>query len=99
MIQKQTAMEIALAYREIETAEELLSKIAESMDRREAPDLRDAFGRRRDGLELGVPSGAGSQRLFDVPWTLARPIIEAHIAHHRARIGLLTEKAREEMAR
>jgi hypothetical protein len=97
MITKETATDIALAYREIETAEGLLAEVTEAMSRRQVPDLRDAFGRRTDGLELGVPHGSG-HRLFNVPWSLAKPIIEANIAHHRARIGLLTEKAREELA-
>ncbi|MGM0584251.1 MAG: hypothetical protein ACQEUZ_06340 [Pseudomonadota bacterium] len=96
-ITKQTAMDIAFAYREIEAAEELLSKIEETLDRREEPDVRDAFGRRQGGLQLGVPSGSSGHRLFDVPWNLARPIIEAHISRQRSLIAMLTEKARVEM--
>lgn len=91
-----TAMQIACAYREIETAEKLLSDIADVATPREAPDIRDAFGRRARGLELGVPSGETSRRLFDVPWTLAKPIIEAHIAHQRAIVRALSETARVE---
>lgn len=89
-------MDIALAYREIETAESLLAEIVEGLQRRQLPDVRDAFGRQQDGLQLGVPHGTG-HRLFNVPWSLAKPIIEAHVAHHRSRIAILTEKAREEM--
>jgi hypothetical protein len=96
MISKQTAMDIALAYREVETAEKLLGEITETLSQGGVPDMRDAFGR-RTGLQLGVPSGSG-HRLFDVPWSLARPIIEAHIAHHRAKIIALTEKAKCEIA-
>lgn len=98
-ISKDTAMEIALAYREVETAEaflaDILKGIKETHDR--TPDIRDAFGRRREGLELGVPSGESSRRCYHVPWSMCKPILETHIAHHRARIELLTEKAREEM--
>jgi hypothetical protein len=97
MISKTTAMDIALAYREIETGEKLLADITEGMASRQGLDIRDAFGQLQHGLQLGVPSGANSHRLFNVPWSLAKPIIEAHIAHHRARVALLTEKAREEM--
>lgn len=43
-------MDIALAYREVETAEAMLAEISETMDRRSAPDIRDAFGRIQDGL-------------------------------------------------
>lgn len=97
MITKDTATKIALAYREVETAETLLNKINEEMAFGRAPDLRDAFGRQR-GLQLGVPSGDNSQRLFDVPWSLARPIIETHIATQRALIKALTEQALAEAA-
>lgn len=97
MIKCETATQIALAYREIETAEKLLAEIGETIARREAPDIRDVFGRLTDGLQLGVPSGANSQRLFNVPWSLARPIIETHIAHQKAKIATLCEKARAEL--
>jgi len=98
-ISKDTAVEIALAYREVETAEALLADILKDKEPydHKAPDIRDSFGRRQSGLELGVPSSETSRRLFHVPWSLCKPIIEAHIAHHRARIELLTAKAREEM--
>lgn len=96
MISKETAMDIALAYREIDTAEGLLADIVEGMKHRETPDIRDVFGRLAGGLELGVPSGKSSHRLFNVPWSLARPIIEAHIALHKSKIVALSEKARHE---
>lgn len=95
MITKETATDIALAYREIETAEALLAEIMETMERRELPDLRDAFGRQR-GLQLGIPSGKDAHRLFDVPWNLAKPIIEAQIASKRTLLSALMEKARAE---
>jgi len=96
-ISQATAKDIALAYREVETAQALLSQIIEAMDRRETPDIRDAFGRHQDGLQLGVPSGSNGHRLFNVPWSLARPIIEAHIASQQSIIAALSEKARIEM--
>lgn len=97
MISKNTAMDIALAYREIETAEKMLAEITESLRTRDAPDMRDAFGRLVGGLQLGVPSGESSHRMFNVPWSIAKPIIETHIAHHRAVIATLSEKARIEL--
>jgi len=97
MITSETARGIALAYRDIEAAEKLLSEIVEAMGRRSAPDIRDAFGRHANGLELGVPSGDSMRRLFNVPWALAKPIIEAHIAEQRAIIAALSEKARREI--
>lgn len=97
MITAETAVAIAYAYREIDAAEKLLTKITESLDRRQAPGIRDAFGRHQGGLQLGVPSGENSQTLFTVAWTLAKPVIEAHIAHKRAEIQALNEKARAEL--
>ena len=91
-------MDIALAYREVETAEKLLEQITESLRRREAPDIRDAFGRHQDGLQLGVPSSSSGHTLYNVPWSLAKPIIETHIAVHRAKIIALSEKAKCELA-
>lgn len=98
MISRETAMDIALAYREVDTAEKLLGEITESLKNREAPDIRDAFGRQSAGLQLGVPSGHSGHRLYDVPWSLAKPIIEAHIACHKSKIAALSEKARFEAA-
>lgn len=96
-VDKTTAMDIALAYREVETAEKLLAEINNALSRRETPDIRDAFGRPQVGLQLGVPSGQGGHSLYNVPWTLARPIIEAHIAQQQALISTLSEKALIEM--
>lgn len=97
IISKQTATDIAFAYREVESAEGLLKQIEDAMSRRETVDIRDAFGRSQDGLQLGVPTGATGHRLFNVPWRLARPILEAHIAGQLAIIRALTEKARGEI--
>lgn len=96
MISKETATDIALAYREIETAEQLLTKVTDALDRRQVPDLRDSFGRQR-GLQLGVPTSETGHTVFDVPWNLAKPIIEAHIASKKALLSALTEKARGEI--
>jgi hypothetical protein len=90
-------MDIALAYREVETAEKLLADVVEARSRHSVPDIRDAFGRLQGGLQLGVPMGTG-HTLYNVPWSIAKPIIETHIAHHRAAIAALTEKAKAEMA-
>lgn len=99
MISYETSMDIAYAHREIETAEKLLAEITDTISRRvgDPPDIRDAFGRRQEGLQLGVPSGSNGHRLFNVPWTLAKPVIEAHIANQKAILGALSEKARIEL--
>lgn len=99
MITAETAWAIAIAHREVETAEKLLAEITDTISRRvgDPPDIRDAFGRRQEGLQLGVPSGSNGHRLFNVPWTLAKPVIEAHIANQKAMIAALSEKARIEL--
>ena len=99
MISYETAMEIACAHREIETAEKLLVEIMDEFTKRikDPPDIRDAFGRRQDGLQLGVPNGSNGQRLFNVPWKLAKPVIEAHIANQLAIVAALNERARAEL--
>lgn len=99
MITSETATAIAYAYREIETAEKLLAEITDTINRRigEPPDIRDAFGRRQEGLQLGVPNGSNGHRLFNVPWSLAKPVIEAHIANQKAILAALGEAARVEL--
>jgi hypothetical protein len=94
-VSSETAQAIAYAYREVEAARTLLKDVeaamaSSSFDQR---DIRDAFGRRHDGLQLGVPSGAASHRIFNVPFSMCRPIIEAHIANQMALIQLYSEKA------
>jgi hypothetical protein len=98
MISKATATQIALAYREIEASEKLIEDVAKAMDQFGTTDLRDVFGRRVNGLQLGVPSGNNGHRLFDLPFSVAQPVIEAHIAQQRAVIAALTEKALGEVA-
>lgn len=98
MIGFETAQAIAFAYRDVCVAEKLLADINEAKARqREAPDIRDAFGRQVRGLELSVPSGDTSCRLFNVSWELAQPIIETYIAQQKAIIAALSEKARIEL--
>ncbi|QDP64407.1 MAG: hypothetical protein GOVbin52_80 [Prokaryotic dsDNA virus sp.] len=92
-ISRETAYDIACAYREIERAEELLSKVEDAISRYEDVDIRDDFGRKAGGLQLGIPSGASSTTLFNVPWSLARPVIQTHIAEQKAQLAALNEKA------
>lgn len=97
-ISKETAQKIALAYREVEVGETLLGQLKEAGGRGEAPDIRDVFGRHQGGLQLGVPVGNDGRRLFNVEWSLALTIIEAHIAQQRAVISALSELARIELS-
>lgn len=96
-ITNETATAIAFAYREIVVAEKLLADIGNEFKSGIAPDIRDAFGRPQTGLQLGVPSGGGL-RVFHVQWSLAQPILEAHIAQQKSIISTLSEKARAEIA-
>jgi len=100
MIQRETAARIWECYREIETAEKLLEDMAELKDRYRndphAQHLKDAFGRGRD-LQLGIPSGENSHRLFKVAPRLAESIIYAHIASKKAELVEANEQARIEL--
>ena len=87
-ITKNTAAAIAFAYSEIEASEELLKIISDRLPG-DNPDFRDAFGRRKGGLQLGVPSGSNGHRLLDVGAGLAKIIIAAHINEKRAEIHAL----------
>lgn len=104
MITQETAARIWQAYREIETAEKLLTDMAavreqEHMRQAEAkyaPTLRDAFGRRQQ-LQLGVPSGENGHRIFDVSPVLAESVIKAHIANKQKELVEAQESARMEL--
>jgi hypothetical protein len=97
-VSKQTATDIACAYREVEVAEDLLKIITESLKARSVPDIRDGFGRPLPGLQLGVPLGDNSQRLFNVPWSICEPILKLHITQNLTKIAVLTEQAKAEAA-
>lgn len=97
MIKHETAARIAFAYSEITAAETLLKELRDANARREQPDFRDAFGRRQ-GLQLGVPSGNSSHRIMDVSPRLAEIIIQAHIDDKRAEIAALSEVAHGELS-
>ena len=100
MISQATAARIWECYREIETAEKLLADMRESAERyredvREGT-LTDAFGR-QTRLQLGVPSGDASHRLFNVSPRLAESVIRAHIAVKRGELTETNELARMEL--
>lgn len=99
MITQETAAAIWNAYREIAAAEKLLADMeAESKWEHDktAPVLKDAFGRKRN-LQLGIPSGENSHRLFDVPMQLAGSVIRAHIAAKQTELTVANERARIEL--
>lgn len=101
MITPETAYDIAVCYQQIDNAKELLAKVEEQLGRGVHDDreqMRDAFGRIRDGLQLGVPSGRNGHMLYNVSWDLARPVLQAQIATYQAQLDALMTKARAELS-
>lgn len=96
-ISKEVALKLAQAYDEIEVAENLRDHIVDCLKNRTEPDIRDGFGKKQAGLQLGVPTGNSSHRLFDVPWEICEPIINAHIHEKKTLIELLNVEAQKEL--
>lgn len=102
MIKRETAANIWNAYREIETAEELLKELEKEKEEakgdfdKNAPTLRDAFGRNRH-FQLGVPSGGNGHQLYSVSPPLAESVIRAHIENKKAELAEANEQARIEL--
>ena len=97
MITKQTAYDLVAAHQEIENAEDLLKQVRDSFQKRELPDIRDSFGRRTGGLQLGVPISQSGKTLYQVEWSLCVPVLSAHIGQMRAKLAALNELARTEL--
>jgi len=100
MITQETAAAIWTAYREIETAEKLLADMAAEqawIHDKTAATLKDAFGHKQH-LQLGIPSGSNSHRLFQVPPQLAGSVIRAHIAAKKSELAAANEQARLELS-
>lgn len=89
-ITKEVAAEIYNCYFEIEKAEKLLSEITKQLEETGEVKLKDGFGEPR-GLELGVPCGSNSQRLFNVPAEMAQTVIRGHIDTAKKRLDKLQD--------
>ena len=100
MITRETAARIWSAYREIETAENLLQEMETKRQElrvdQNAPTIKDAFGRIQH-LQLGIPSGDNAHRLFQVSPVLAVSVIRAHIAAKQSELAEANECARLEL--
>jgi hypothetical protein len=102
MITQQTASSIWHAYREIAASEKLLSDMMEERakpfhdDDKFAPTLKDAFGKKRQ-LQMGIPCGKDSHRIYDVNPELAESVIRAHIAKKKVELVEANERARLEL--
>lgn len=99
MITKETAVKIWNCHNEIENAEKIISDMAETLKQdgeKKAPTLYNAFGE-RCGLQLSVPSGSDSHRLFGVNTELGVKIIEKHIQEKKKRLEELMAIAKIEL--
>jgi hypothetical protein len=85
-ITQQTAYDIWMAHREVETANKLKKDLADKKRFGDDPTPMDAFGRRRM-FQLGVPSGENAHRLFDVPPTLMPYVLDVHIAAQEKKLA------------
>jgi hypothetical protein len=103
VITQETAERIWNCYREIQASKQLLEDMKEaqaelfSRQDRNAPRLRDSFGQKRH-LELGVPNGPDSRRIFSVAPQLANSVIAAHLATMQAELVEANEQARIELS-
>src|SRR5690349_20778831 len=95
MLTQKTAAAIHNCHQQIANAETLLKDMHEAYVQNDSMDLIDAFGRKR-GLQLGVPSGRDSHRIFNVDNDLAVVIIEAQIAKYKTQLAALNELAKQE---
>lgn len=99
MITKETAVKIWSCHEGIENAQKLINDMAEVLkanSEKTAPRLSNAFGD-RVGLQLGVPSGESSHRIFNVNPDLAIQIIEKHIEEQQQRLTELMAIAKIEL--
>lgn len=96
MLSKEICEKIWHCHREIEAGEKLLADIKETIAKQRhdplPPALKDHFGHRAD-LQLGIPHGDNSHRLFKVSFDLAEPVIRTHIANKKADLARLNEVA------
>lgn len=99
MITKETCVKIWNCWNEIEKGETIIKDMAETVKEdieKKPPTLYDAFGENR-GLQLGVPSGHDSHRIFGVPIDLGIKIIERHIEEKKRRLEELMAIAKIEL--
>ncbi|MCY1720198.1 hypothetical protein OU798_07580 [Prolixibacteraceae bacterium Z1-6] len=99
MITKETCVKIWSCYDEISKAKKILKDMATNIQKDEekkTPTLSNAFGERH-GLQLGIPCGDDSHRLFGVPPKLAVEVVEAHIKKQQLRLEELQAIAKIEL--
>ena len=88
MITKETAVKIAFCHEQIENCQKIINDMAEVLKKdseKQTPKLHNAFGE-KVGLELGVPSGDSSYRIFGVNTELGIKIIQSHVEEKKKRL-------------
>ena len=98
MIAKETAWQIVICYQEIESAKKLLEDTKNMVVTGSEPThWKDNFGKPTGKLlQLGVPSGDNSHRLFTVSPSAAMLVITDHIARLEQHLKDLDKQARSE---
>lgn len=99
MITKETAVKIWNCHNEIESAQKIIDDMAKLLaedKEKKAPTLHNAFGE-RVGLQLGIPSGNDSHRIFGVNAEMGTKIIFQHIEEKKRRLEELMAIARIEL--
>ena len=95
MISEKMAVEVAFCYREIEAGKKLLLEVEEAIKGNEGKFF-DRWGSERM-IEMGIPSGDNSTRMFKVHPKLALSVVRAHIADKEAELVRLNEAVRLEL--
>lgn len=94
MISMELAAKIWRCHQEIETATLLHKEALDMIAKAEPPHWKDAFGRQQ-GLQLGIPSGDNSRRLFDVSPSASVAVLVDHIASKGKELRQLNKEAQD----
>ncbi len=96
MITKDTARLIFNAYSEIDKGKKLLKDFKDQIKTSGSLELKDAFGYPAE-IQMGIPAGPSSQRLFNVPKEIAIDVIERHIEGQKEELKRLKVVAKQEL--
>ena len=85
---------ILRAYDELDRAEKLRAEMAGVVVRADPEELLKPPWQRR-GIEMGIPTGAGSSRLLQVSRETAMRVVDDHIAECRLKLAEASLAARK----
>jgi len=88
MITKETCVKIWNCWQQIDNSETLLKNMAEKLIKdkeKTPPTLHNAFGE-NVGLQLGIPSGNETYRLYNINLELSTKVIETHIEEQKRKL-------------